>query len=78
MGVFVELYYNDHSRTAPGGASMKQLEVGDRVKILNGDKDDEGTVLDVDERTEMVFVYLGRHVGGWAFHRDDLRKVRAH
>jgi hypothetical protein len=59
---------------------MKQLKVGDRVKILNGDKDDEGTgtVLDVVERTEMVFVYLGRHVGGWAFHRDDLRKVRAH
>lgn len=45
---------------------MKQLEVGDRVKVLNGDKDDEGTVLDVDERTEMVVVYLGRHVGGWA------------
>jgi hypothetical protein len=60
-----------------GGAAMKQLEVGDRVKILDG-KDDEGTVLDVDERTEMVIVYLGRHVGGWAFHRDDLRKVRAH
>jgi hypothetical protein len=57
---------------------MKQLEVGDRVKVLNGDEDDEGTVLDVDERTEMVIVYLGRHVGGWAFHRDDLRKVRAH
>ena len=45
---------------------------------LNGDKDDEGTVLDVDERTEMVIVYLGRHAGGWAFHRDDLRKVRVH
>ena len=57
---------------------MKQLEVGDRVKILNGDKDDEGTVLDVDERTEMVIVYLGRHAGGWAFHLDDLRKVRVH
>jgi len=28
---------------------MKQLEVGDRVKILDGGKDDEGTVLDVDE-----------------------------
>jgi len=57
---------------------MKQVEVGDRVKILDADKDDEGTVLDVDERTEMVIVYLGRHVGGRAFHRDDLRKVRAH
>ena len=57
---------------------MKQLEVGDRVKILNGGKDDEGTVLDVDERSEMVIVYLGCHVGGRAFHRDDLRKVRAH
>jgi hypothetical protein len=66
------------SLTAPGSAAMKQLEVGDRVKVLNGDEDDEGTVLDVDERTEMVIVYLGRHVGGWAFHRDDLRKVRAH
>jgi hypothetical protein len=53
---------------------MKQLEVGDRVKILNGGKDDEGTVLDMDERTEKVIVYLGRHLGGWAFHRDDLRK----
>ena len=60
------------------GAAMKQLQVGDRVKIVNGGRDDEGTVLDVDERTEMVVVYLGRHVGGWAFHRDDLRKVRAH
>jgi hypothetical protein len=57
---------------------MKQLQVGDRVKILDGGKDDEGTVLDVDERTVMVVVYLGRHLGGWAFHRDDLRKVRAH
>jgi ribosomal protein L24 len=57
---------------------MKQLEVGDRVKVLTGDKDDEGTVLDVDERTEMVVVYLGRHVGRWTFHRDDLRKVRVH
>ena len=57
---------------------MNQLEVGDRVKILDGGKDDEGTVLDVDQRTEMVIVYLGRHVGGRAFHRDDLRKVRAH
>jgi hypothetical protein len=57
---------------------MKQLKVGDRVKILNGGKDDEGTVLHVVERTEMVIVYLGHHVGGWAFHRDDLRKVRAH
>jgi len=57
---------------------MKQLEVGDRVKILNGGRDDEGTVLDVDERTEMVIVYLGRHVGGRTFHHDDLRKVRAH
>jgi hypothetical protein len=56
---------------------MKQLQVGDRVKILDG-KDDEGTVLDVDERTEKVIVYLGRHLGGWAFHRDDLRKIRAH
>jgi hypothetical protein len=55
-----------------------QLEVGDRVKILDSGEDDEGTVLDVDERTEMVIVYLGRHVGGWAFHRADLRKVRAH
>ena len=54
---------------------MKQLGVGDRVKVLTGDKDDQGTVLDVDERTEMVVVYLGRHVGRWAFHRDDLRKV---
>ena len=27
---------------------MKQLEVGDRVKILDGGNDDEGTVLDVD------------------------------
>jgi hypothetical protein len=26
---------------------MKQLEVGDRVKVLNGGKDDEGTVLDL-------------------------------
>jgi len=26
----------------------------------------------------MVIVHLGRHVGGWAFHRDDLRKIRAH
>jgi len=60
------------------GAAMKHLEVGDRVKILDGGKDDEGTVLDVDEGTEMVIVYLGRHVGGRAFHRDDLRKVRAH
>jgi len=42
---------------------MKQLEVGDRVKILDGCKDGEGAVLDVDERTEMVIVYLGRH--GW-------------
>src|SRR5215813_8575669 len=66
------------SRTAAGGAAMKQLQVGDRVKILDGGKDDEGTVLDMDERTEMVVVYLGRHLGGWAFHRDDLRKVRAH
>jgi hypothetical protein len=66
------------SLTAPGGAAMKQLEVGDRVKVLTGDKDDEGTVLDVDERTEMVVVYLGRHVGRWTFHRDDLRKVRVH
>ena len=57
---------------------MKQLAVGDRVKILDGAKDDEGTVLDVDEQTEMVVVYLGRHVGGRAFHRDDLRKVRMH
>ena len=57
---------------------MKQLEVGDRVKVLTGDKDDEGTVLDVDERTEMVVVYLGRHVGRWTFHRADLRKVRVH
>jgi ribosomal protein L24 len=57
---------------------MKQLEVGDRVKVLTGDKDDQGTVLDVDERTEMVVVYLGRHVGRWTFHRDDLRKVRVH
>jgi len=57
---------------------MKQLEVGDRVKILDGGKDDEGTVLDVDKRTEMVIVYLGRHAGGRAFHRDDLRKVRGH
>ena len=57
---------------------MKQIEVGDRVKILDGDKDDEGTVLDVDERTEMVIVYLGRDVGGRPFHRDDLRKVTAH
>jgi hypothetical protein len=54
---------------------MKRLEVGDRVKILDGGKDDEGTVLDVHKQTEMVIVYLGRHVGGWAFHRDDLRKV---
>jgi ribosomal protein L24 len=44
---------------------MKQLQVGDRVKIVNGGRDDEGTVLDVDERTEKVIVYLGRHVGGW-------------
>src|SRR5262245_6947000 len=58
------------SRTARGGAAMKQLEVGDRVKILDGGEDDEGTVLDVDEQTEMVIVYLGRHVGGRAFHRD--------
>jgi hypothetical protein len=56
---------------------MKQLQVGDRVKIVDG-KDDEGTVLDMDERTEMVIVYLGRHLGGRPFHRDDLRKVRAH
>jgi hypothetical protein len=56
---------------------MKQLEVGDRVKISDGSKDDEGTVLHVDEQSEMVIVYLGRHVGGWAFYRDDLRKVRA-
>jgi hypothetical protein len=27
---------------------------------------------------EMVVVYLGRHVGRWTFHRDDLRKVRVH
>jgi len=33
---------------------MKQLQVGDRVKILDGGQDDEGTVVDVDERTEMV------------------------
>ena len=31
---------------------MKQLEVGDRVKILHGGKDDEGTVIDMDDRTE--------------------------
>src|SRR5262245_56682723 len=54
----------------PGGAAMKQLEIGDRVKILDGGKDDEGTVLDVDEQTEMVIVYLDCHVGGWAFHRQ--------
>jgi ribosomal protein L24 len=24
---------------------MKQLEVGDRVKVLTGDKDDQGTVI---------------------------------
>jgi len=59
------------------GAAMKHLQVGDRVKIVGG-KDDEGTVLDMDERTETVIVYLGRHLGGWTFHRDDLRKVRAH
>jgi hypothetical protein len=75
-GWVVELHYKDQCQA--GGAAMKQLEVGDRVKILDGGKDDEGTVLDVDERTEMVIVYLGRHVGGRAFHRDDLRKVRAH
>ena len=57
---------------------MKQLQVGDRVKIVDGGKDDEGTVLDMDEQTEMVVVYLGRHLGGRPFHRDDLRKVRAH
>src|SRR5262245_38773626 len=62
----------------PGGAVMKPLQVGDRVKILGGGKDDEGTVLDVDEGTEMVIVYLGRHVGGRPFHRDNLRKVRVH
>ena len=72
----VKLCYKD--QCSAGGAAMKQVEVGDRVKILDADKDDEGTVLDVDERTEMVIVYLGRHVGGRAFHRDDLRKVRAH
>jgi hypothetical protein len=66
------------TKAQPGGAATKQLEVGDRVKILDGGKDDEGTVLDVDERTEMVIVYLGRHAGGRAFHRDNLRKVRAH
>jgi hypothetical protein len=33
-------------------------------------------VLDADERTEMVIAYLGRQVGGRAFHCDDLRKVR--
>src|SRR5262245_59484310 len=49
---------------------MNQLQVGDRVKILDGGKDDEGTVLDMDERTEMVVVYLGRHLGGRPFHRD--------
>jgi hypothetical protein len=70
------LCYKDQC-PAKGGA-MKQLEVGDRVKILDAAKDDEGTVLDVDEQTEMVVVYLGRHVGGRAFHRDDLRKVRVH
>ena len=57
---------------------MNQLQVGDRVKIVDGGKDDEGTVLDMDERTEMVVVYLGRHLGGRPFHRDDLRKARAH
>ena len=72
----MELGYRDQC-PAKGGA-MKQLGVGDRVKILGGPKDDEGTVLDVNERTEMVVVYLGRHVGGRAFHRDDLRKVRVH
>ena len=57
---------------------MNQLQVGDRVKILDGGKDDEGTVLDTDERTEMVVVYLGRLLGGRPFHRDDLRKIRVH
>jgi hypothetical protein len=23
----------------------------------------------------MVVVYLGKHFGGWTFHRDDLRRV---
>src|SRR5262245_37051219 len=45
---------------------MKQLRVGDRVKIMDGGKDDEGTVLDMDERTEMwsstsvVILVVGR------------------
>ena len=38
-GWVVELHDKDQCQA--GGAAMKQLEVGDRVKILDGGKDDE-------------------------------------
>lgn len=54
------------------------LKIGDRVRI-KASKDDEGTVIDLPEdKHEMVVVYLGKYLGGWTFHRDDLRKVTAH
>ena len=41
----IGVLWNCISRTnaQAGGAAMKQLEVGDRVKILDGGNDDEGT-----------------------------------
>jgi hypothetical protein len=54
------------------------LKIGDRVRI-KASKDDEGTVIDLPgDKHEMVVVYLGKHLGGWTFHRDDLRRVTAH
>jgi hypothetical protein len=51
------------------------LKIGDRVRV-KASKDDEGTVIDLPEdQHEMVVVYLGKHFGGWTFHRDDLRRV---
>jgi hypothetical protein len=70
-----ETSYVADIRARPHFRALHRHQLGHR---RYGGKDDEGTVLDVDERTEMVIVYLGRHVGGRAFHRDDLRKVRAH
>ena len=54
------------------------LKIGDRVRI-KASKDDEGTVIDLPEdKHEMVVVYLGKHLGSWTFHRDELRRVAAH